>query len=408
MEEEHMGMPDAPAKIPAKRGRKKVPLPEELDAMEDALDGTKGDLPCTAEPALTLWSAGGEATRKRGKRPELSAAEKRKLQNRAAQRAFRERKEKHVKDLEDRVVAQENQLELFRDMLERLNAENQALRRGEEVPVSHFELPPPMAKLEPPVMKHDSPSSATEAPEHNQSPTDAAFALRELDLTAFTVPASASASASEPVPTTFYNSLDPILAPSKLPVQPMGSTPFLPPPPVDPNFDLNNFEFDFDAPFDFSSAIPLPPLYQDLFNQSFPMNSPVPVAVPFDYEQTDAEEDCPGDDDDLPLPNGRIPCDKPECDFSLISCALPIPWRPPAINKETPPKDVWVCTQAWAKLCSHPMFGDCDVDELCHELRDKTLCSDDGRLVILKKDVCSVFRTIPARARAKREMDTTS
>lgn len=45
-------------------------------------------------------------------------------------------------------------------------------------------------------------------------------------------------------------------------------------------------------------------------------------------------------------------------------------------------------------------------DELCHELRDKTRCSaegsEDGGLVIHKNDVCAVFRSIPARAKAMR------
>jgi hypothetical protein len=45
--------------------------------------------------------------------------QKRKLQNRAAQRAFRERKEKHVRDLEDKVAAQAEQMGFMRDMLER-------------------------------------------------------------------------------------------------------------------------------------------------------------------------------------------------------------------------------------------------------------------------------------------------
>lgn len=39
--------------------------------------------------------------------PSLDADEKRKLQNRAAQRAFRERKEKHLAELEARVEAQD-------------------------------------------------------------------------------------------------------------------------------------------------------------------------------------------------------------------------------------------------------------------------------------------------------------
>ncbi|KAL6305660.1 hypothetical protein BKA93DRAFT_208485 [Sparassis latifolia] len=62
---------------------------------------------------------------------------KRKEQNRAAQRAFRERKEKHVKDLEDKVAALEakNQVtesenENLRDLLSRLQNENMALKQA--------------------------------------------------------------------------------------------------------------------------------------------------------------------------------------------------------------------------------------------------------------------------------------
>lgn len=306
----------------------------------------------------------------------------------------------------------------------RLHDENQALRRGEDVPLTHFELPPPMAKLEAPVMRHESPALTPEAPPAvKHSPTDPAFSFRDLDLSAFAPP--------EPEPSAFYGSIDPSLQPiPALQPPPQVASPYKAEVMLEPNFDLNNFEFDFDAPFDYTSTIPLPPLFQDLFSQSYAMDTSevsVPnTPGPFGEAEPD-EEACPGDSDDhLPLPNGRIPCDKPQCDFSLISCALPIPWRPPAIGKELAPKDVWVCTQAWAKLCSHPLFGDCDVvspparylderradllfqDELCHELRDKTLCSDDGRVVISKKDVCSVFRSIPARARARREMDSTA
>ncbi|KAJ3905207.1 hypothetical protein F5879DRAFT_1009536 [Lentinula edodes] len=62
---------------------------------------------------------------------------KRKEQNRAAQRAFRERKEKHVKDLEDKVAALESknqqattENENLRDLLSRLQSENMALKEA--------------------------------------------------------------------------------------------------------------------------------------------------------------------------------------------------------------------------------------------------------------------------------------
>ncbi|KAI0321140.1 hypothetical protein OF83DRAFT_1081174 [Amylostereum chailletii] len=63
---------------------------------------------------------------------------KRKEQNRAAQRAFRERKEKHVKDLEDKLAALQSKNDStqtenthLRDMLKRLQEENVALKQSQ-------------------------------------------------------------------------------------------------------------------------------------------------------------------------------------------------------------------------------------------------------------------------------------
>ena len=154
---------------------------------------------------------------------------------------------------------------------------------------------------------------------------------------------------------------------------------------------MEDISFDFDAPFDFSFAdsIPLPPLFQDIFDSSYQHNttssgaptngtnshlpSPNPTAAPPTsnsagrMESEDVDVDlCPIDTpedfaDPPPLPNGRLPCDKPECDFSIISCALPLPWRPSAIGGDVPSNSVWTAPVSWAKLCSHPMFGACDV-----------------------------------------------
>jgi hypothetical protein len=48
----------------------------------------------------------------------LDADAKRKIQNRAAQRAFRERKERHVVDLEEKVVQQEAELAQCRELID--------------------------------------------------------------------------------------------------------------------------------------------------------------------------------------------------------------------------------------------------------------------------------------------------
>ncbi|KAK0207995.1 hypothetical protein DFS33DRAFT_1271363 [Desarmillaria ectypa] len=80
---------------------------------------------------------GASSSKRKSNGPDESRLLKRKEQNRAAQRAFRERKEKHVKDLEDKVAALEarneqttSENENLRDILARLQSENMALKQG--------------------------------------------------------------------------------------------------------------------------------------------------------------------------------------------------------------------------------------------------------------------------------------
>ncbi|KAJ6519237.1 hypothetical protein C8R45DRAFT_1085272 [Mycena sanguinolenta] len=83
-------------------------------------------------PSRRKSSGGGNANN-----ADDSRLMKRKEQNRAAQRAFRERKEKHVKDLEDKVAALEakndaatSENENLRDLLSRLQNENVMLKES--------------------------------------------------------------------------------------------------------------------------------------------------------------------------------------------------------------------------------------------------------------------------------------
>ncbi|KAF7367426.1 BZIP family transcriptional factor [Mycena sanguinolenta] len=83
-------------------------------------------------PSRRKASGGGNANN-----GDESRLMKRKEQNRAAQRAFRERKEKHVKDLEDKVAALEakndaatSENENLRDLLSRLQNENVMLKES--------------------------------------------------------------------------------------------------------------------------------------------------------------------------------------------------------------------------------------------------------------------------------------
>ncbi|KAF8203321.1 hypothetical protein BJ912DRAFT_352065 [Pholiota molesta] len=97
---------------------------------------------------------GGAARRKSGGNSKKGKDEgrlmKRKEQNRAAQRAFRERKEKHVKDLEDKVADLEakneqavHENENLRDLLTRLQTENVALKQSSFT----FSLPKPSVAI---------------------------------------------------------------------------------------------------------------------------------------------------------------------------------------------------------------------------------------------------------------------
>lgn len=155
-------------------------------------------------------------------------------------------------------------------------------------------------------------------------------------------------------------------------------------------FSFDEAKFDFDAPFDFSETMPLPPLFSSL-TQEFELlgsgldggpgagtPSILPGADgtgPDTYD--DLDDSCPNDEDEPPLlPGNRIPCDKPECDFTAVSCALPMPWRPPTVAGDD--KNLWVAQKCWAKLCSHPLFP------LCDSVRHRSFSpSPDFRILIL-------------------------
>ncbi|GAA5962568.1 hypothetical protein JCM3765_003733 [Sporobolomyces pararoseus] len=393
-------------KQPGKRGRKRI---QEDSAAADTNDG-------------------------------LDADAKRKLQNRAAQRAFRERKERRVIDLEEKVNQQEAELAQCREIIDQLRRENDALRRGEN--------PPPTPSTSVPNGKSTSPPDVKPAVEDTPRPSSIASPSFQNILN--------EASDHPPPPSTStpqFQTATPNDAPMNLPSLTEGaSSASSAPPPVPPvetnqtspnldDLDLLKLDssFDFDAPFDFSESMALPPLFASLLddlslppstntdNDEQPQsteNSSTLTPIPQSQDQPMTFHDAPSsstnlkptqprtadncdegmdedDEDPPPLPLGRIPCDKPECDFTAVSCALPIPWRPPNAPTGSEDKDLWIAQKCWAKLISHPLFDRCDSDELCQELRDKTRCSDDGRLVCHKNDVCAIFRSIPQKAKLK-------
>ncbi|KAF8585509.1 hypothetical protein K439DRAFT_1343224 [Ramaria rubella] len=105
------------------------------DDFDDEINGQ----PSAKTQHTDLKSKKGQIRRKASgeKGQDESRLLKRKEQNRAAQRAFRERKEKHVKDLEDKVASLEAKTEIqatenenLRDLLSRLQNENVMLKQA--------------------------------------------------------------------------------------------------------------------------------------------------------------------------------------------------------------------------------------------------------------------------------------
>ena len=94
------------AKETRKRGRKR--LEEDVDAAAGSSQSFVRSNPVVFAHFWRLWTANDD----------LDADAKRKLQNRAAQRAFRERKERHVIDLEEKVVQQDAELAQYKELID--------------------------------------------------------------------------------------------------------------------------------------------------------------------------------------------------------------------------------------------------------------------------------------------------
>ena len=447
---------DPPKPAKGKRGRKRIAEPL------DNIKGASSSLP-VSRPRRRLARPVPDLVRHPplppSDNPSLDAEAKRKLQNRAAQRAFRERKEKHTADLEERVKVQEAQLDAFKEILRRcvasfssppaacerradlacrnrLLAENEALRSGANPPRTDvsLDLVAPSAPEQDSTSAHASHATNGADAAHTTSPEDVKPAVSRTPTSPPPDPVPSSSHLA-PVSTS---QPPPALAPPSLPIAPPHEPAAVPPPPVlddtlMPAFD--DLNFDFEAPFDFSDSVALPPLFTSMIDGTGATGSSLGVGAPTAPPSStsaaprarDAYDDdtCPGDDDDEEppaLPEGGIPC--AECDFSQQSCSLPIPWRPPTVSDE---KHLWLAQKCWAKLLSHPLFSQVDPvrplllilvsrrrardadalplarpqDDLCAELRARTRCSTDGRLVCHKSDVCDIFRSIPHKAKLR-------
>lgn len=256
---------------------------------------------------------------------------KRKAQNRAAQRAFRERKENHVRILEDRVKELEElnldknsklllENEKLKEMITRLQNENAALLGSTvsfDYPLSnstsHDERPQKIIRqsnmMESPTANFDSLSSGYSTSSKSRSNTPE-----------FQIPTSHHQQQQQP---QHQLTIDDILQSTELPSNAL----------LDHSQLLNDDKLDYGTELD------------AILNQH---------RLPF---QTDPSQF----DFFYPL-NGT--------NDILNTAAITLP---PEEEKDEEIKNI---TKVWDKLSEHPRFDEIDMDVLCDEMHKKATCTD--------------------------------
>lgn len=340
---------------------------------------------------------------------------KRKAQNRAAQRAFRERKEKHVKDLEDRVSELENEAaatnhenEFLKHQVERLQAEldkyktsasnsprtSTSTGSGGGDKAFTFEFPffgDQHSNNKAPSQAYPSPNSLPTHASSESSP----FSSYKNTVSPFSsdVTPASSAESKDDEEETFCDKLSLACGSTDNPVPRAPSlssdhknsstssassssnnneaknndnmTSLFSPPPFDFDF-LGSYR---DPLFENTSAeFNLPELSTTEYSVFDPLENPI---VDSSFGQLVNEEPVikqePKDDDG----------------------------RQQTQDDEVPaPKSKFMsCSAVWDRVSSHPKFNDLDIDGLCSELQTKVKCSDSG-ILLTENDVEKVLSTL--------------
>ncbi|EJT99040.1 hypothetical protein DACRYDRAFT_24120 [Dacryopinax primogenitus] len=340
---------------------------------------------------------------------------KRKEQNRAAQRAFRERKEKHVRDLEDRVAVLEaekaetaNENENLKDLLNRLQTENQLLKQGQFT----FSMPGSNKRSASDGSTDSSPdasSSTGQEPVFSQSSPP-------IDMS-HNNPVFSTAGASEPSLTSASDSNLSMFG--SFPVTPTWTT--LATAPQYTSYRDPIYDRIFGGAGDISpyatrgdeegegGLVNLEELFGEDFGDLMPIVgdfSPAAEAVlaPIDTTMKDDHAAAAS----LPLVHDGHSahdehgdgCPRTRQDIiNMMATSEPKTFGPPvAVPPAEPPKDQSPCThaadlglveplgkadpnlrnvpisEAWKQVRSNPHFEDCDIDELCLLLKEQARC----------------------------------
>ncbi|KZW02125.1 hypothetical protein EXIGLDRAFT_829672 [Exidia glandulosa HHB12029] len=381
--------------------------------------------------------------------------QKRKEQNRAAQRAFRERKEKHVRDLEEKVAMleaksdiQASENENLRDLLGRLQSENLSLKQSSFT----FAVQPGSDAAR----ASKSPASVGASPNNNLASnmegydTSMAYFSPTFFNQATALPA---ASSPQPADLSAYGVGPPYSLPTQSPYTTIAANPLYMSFAETPSFSsyLSPSESGSSSGRAGSSkgasaatsnttpeGMMSPKSMQELFGTQFeglvPFNgnfnifspeNPVghtagsmsPVAHTSD--PSGEHKDCPKSKEELasriavvaPTTLGPPPSSAMAVDFltpqdredALASACEPGNDLPchvfPAIPESS--KNVTL-NDAWERVSKHPQFSECDMDELCALLTAQAKC-DGSKPVLEPSSVTSVMDKIPHLASTSRK-----
>jgi AP-1-like factor len=355
---------------------------------------------------------------------------KRKEQNRAAQRAFRERKEKHVKDLEDKVAALEARTDTqnaendnLRELLTRLQKENLSLRQQRSGGASSsftFTFPPDSSPE--PVA---GPSSSTSSPpEQNlnlfshasSSPATSSTRTSPQSFTSNNIFETYASDSSvglfgSPSPANFTgpNIFQPNPAFTTLASNPLFTSYRDPSPNQWDNWLGGNVANDpttinptsldelfGSGPFEdltpFSALLP-DPVVTPPSNSISPMPEHNPSKCPKTREEFGAviAASTPSTFGPPLEPSELKPISQAEC-LAKAKCEN--------LPKTTKSKDHIDLRVAYTHMKQHPSLTEEDIDDLCTELTAKAKC-DGTRPVLEKSDVMQVASDFQARSLKK-------
>ncbi|KAF5101134.1 hypothetical protein D0Z00_000980 [Geotrichum galactomycetum] len=313
---------------------------------------------------------------------------KRKAQNRAAQRAFRERKEKHLKDLEDRVAELEtesrsknNENKFLKDQVTRLENELKKYRSSRNSNVSvpstdgsnkfTFEfpffaskenkLPAASGNLR---LDGSSPFSFNQSPSLISDSSSSQPTPDTADTESFCDKLNMACGNTEnPIPLVESNSastLGQVVINSQKPPSPLLKvSKHL------PGSDMQNAANMISPPIfelDFLSEYRDPIFDKEYFSSIDGLTTEVSMFDPLEPAN---------------LPNN-----------SILTSQQPVTTQATA-SVITPEEDLVPakadnmlgCTAVWDRISAHPKFSNLDIDGLCSELRTKAKCSETGVLI---------------------------